>query len=72
MQNMIRIEDSIGTIHVYFDVKDGNIVNVKAQDEKGDMRLNDTALKEWCAREYAETVLQMALIYKDGMVPLKC
>lgn len=70
MQNMIRVEDSIGVIHVYFDVKDGMITNLSAKDERGDMTFDEDMLKDWCAKEYTASMLEMAIIYKSGMNPL--
>lgn len=72
MQNMIRVEDSIGVIYVFFDVQDGMITNITAKDEKGHMKFNRDALADWCVKEYTATALEMALIYKSGMKPMMC
>lgn len=72
MQNMIRVEDSQGVIHVYFDMKDGMVTNVSAKDNGLPTTFDIEALKDWCAKEYIQSTLQLALYYKDGTVPLKC
>jgi hypothetical protein len=72
MQNMIRVEDSMGVIHVYFDVKDGDIVNISAQDNGKPMKFNEDEMRSYLSREYVASTLEMALVYKSGMVPLMC
>jgi hypothetical protein len=72
MQNMIRVEDSQGVIHVYFDVKDGDIVNISAKDNGKPMSFNENEMRSYLAREYAASAIEMALVYKSGMVPLMC
>lgn len=71
MQNMIRVEDSLGVICVYFDVKDGEIVNMSAMDNGNPMTFDAEQMREYLVKEYVASTLQMAIMYKSGMVPLK-
>lgn len=72
MQNMIRVQDSIGVFHVFFDVKDGVITNISARDASGEMVIDQNALADWCAKEYTATALEMAILYKSGNVAPLC
>jgi hypothetical protein len=74
MQNMIRQEDAIGVVYVYFDVKDGDIVNISAKDNGNPITLDEEQMQElrsYLAKEYIASTLEMALVYRNGQVPLK-
>lgn len=71
MQNMIRVEDSYGVLHVYFDVKDGNVCNISAKDNGNPVAFNESQMRSYLAKEYIASTLEMAMIYRSGMVPLK-
>lgn len=76
MQNMIRCNDNMGFhFNIFFDIVDGDIQNIVARDINGDhvdMIGDMEQVKTTLAKEYAATAIEMALIYKSGMVPLKC
>jgi hypothetical protein len=75
MQNMICQQDEMGIVQVYFDVKDGDIVNISAKDNGNPITLDQEQMEEvrsYLAREYAASAIEMALVYKSGMVPLMC
>ena len=75
MQNMMRFQDSYGFFNVYFDIKDGDIINISMRDGSGDVTPNDTdsleEIKNILANEYALSAIEMALVYKSAQVPLK-
>lgn len=71
MQNMIRMEDSIGIVHVFFDMKDGDICNISVKDNGKPVTFNEDAMRSYLAKEYIASTLEMAMIYRSGMVPFK-
>jgi len=71
MQNMIRVEDSIGVIHVFFDIKDGEVVNISAQDNGNPMKFDIEQMRSYLAKEYITSTLEMAMMYRSGTVPFK-
>lgn len=71
MQNMIRMQDDIGVVHVYFDIEDGNVCNIKVSDNGKPVTFNEEEMVSYLAREYAASAIEMAMIYRSGMVPLK-
>jgi hypothetical protein len=75
MQNMMRFKDAYGFFNIFFDIKDGEVVNVTMRDGCGDVTPNDPQgleeVKNILAAEYAATAIEMAMIYKSGMMPLK-
>ena len=76
MQNMVRFKDSYGFFNIYFDIKDGDIVNVTMRDSTGDVTPNNDPeglerVKNILAREYAASAIEMAMLYKSGQAALK-
>ena len=75
MQNMMRFKDAYGFFNIFFDIKDGEIVNITMRDGCGDVTPNDSEgideIRNILAKEYAASAIEMALVYKSGQVPLK-
>ena len=75
MQNMMRFRDAYGFFNIFFDIKDGEVVNITMRDGCGDVTPNDPAsideIRDILAKEYVASAIEMALVYRSGQVPLK-
>jgi len=75
MQNMMRFKDAYGFFNIFFDIKDGEVVNITMRDGCGDVTPNDPEgieqIRDIIAKEYMVSAIEMALVYKSGQVPLK-
>lgn len=72
MQNMIRVQDAVGVVHIFFDVKDGNVCNISVNDNGKPVTYNEDEMRSYLVKEYVASTLEMAMIYRSGMEPLKC
>ena len=75
MQSMMRFKDAYGFFNIFFDIKDGEVVNITMRDGCGDVTPDDPEgieqIRNILASEYAATAIEMALVYRSGQVPLK-
>jgi hypothetical protein len=75
MQNMMRFRDAYGFFNIFFDIKDGEVVNITMRDGCGDVTPNDPdgieQIRDIIAKEYMMSAIEMALVYRSGQVPLK-
>lgn len=77
MQNMMRLTDSIGSLNVFFDVNHSTkeIENISIYDGTEKIVLlpeHMEAAKDVIVKEYIASALEMAIVYKSGMEPLRC
>jgi len=74
IQNMIQFSDSIGNMNVFFDVNqethDVENISVVERGQLVHVSLDKLdALRDIIAREYALSMIEMAVIVKSGMAP---
>lgn len=72
MQNMIRFQTNDGIIHVHFDIVDNEICNMSAKYNGEAVTVVEDEMREWLAREYIATTLEMAMNYRNNTVPMLC